>query len=376
MTTMLPTEGSQARSLAALAHEFLATMQGRHGALGLTPVTSAVLVVVDGLGTSNLAERSGHARVLSANRGRSLRSPIPSTTAASLPTILTGRLPGEHGMVGYKVRDPRTQRLVNQLTGWDSIDDPDAWQRSRTVFEQMTTINAGAVAVGPAKFAGSGFTQAVLRGSRYVPADGIAERVDAAAEIVRQKGPQFVYLYIPELDKIAHKHGWRSDKWLAALEIVDAELSRLHSLVDARQTGVVVTADHGVVDVPSHDQLLYDAIPGLRDDIENVGGEPRFLQLYTSDSRAAEVAARWRDAYGDVALIATRAEAIAAGWYGAVAPEVSPRIGDVLVAARTRVAFYDSSPNSVTSRKMIGQHGSLSDDERYTPFIRLGAWAI
>ncbi len=372
---MLPTEGSQARSLAALAPEFLATTQGRQGALGLTPVTSVVLVVIDGLGTSNLAERAGHARVLSANRGRSLRSPVPSTTAAALPTILTGRLPGEHGMLGYRVRDPDTGGLVNQLTGWDSIANPDAWQRSRTVFEQMTAISIGAVAVGPAKFAGSGFTQAVLRGSRYVSADTVAARVDAAAEIVSQKGPQFIYLYVPELDKIAHKHGWRSDRWLAALETVDSELARLHSLVGARRTGIIATADHGVVDVPASDQLLYDSVPGLLHDVESVGGEPRFLQLYTSESRAAEVAARWRDAYGDVAVIATRAEAIDAGWYGPVSPAVHPRIGNVLVAARTRVAFYDSAPGSASSRRMIGQHGSLSDEERSTPFIRLGAWA-
>ncbi|PFG31267.1 alkaline phosphatase family protein [Paramicrobacterium agarici] len=375
MTTMLPTEGAQSRSLAVLAHDFLATLRGHQGGLGLAPVTSVIVVVVDGLGTSNLAERAGHARFLTAHRGRSLRAPIPSTTAAALPTLLTGARPGEHGMLGYKVRDPASGRLVNQLTGWDELANPESWQRSSTVFETIAAAGIGAAAVGPRKFADSGFTRAVLRGARYEAADGIGDRVDAAAHLVSSSEPQFVYLYIPELDKIAHKHGWRSERWIAALETVDSELSRLHALVDTRRTGILVTADHGIIDVPPEDQVLYDAIPGLLDGVEAVGGEPRFVQLYADDHVPVdEIATRWRESLGQSAIVATRDEAIAAGWYGPAVPATAARIGDVLVAARTRVAFYDSAPQSASSRKMIGQHGSLSDEERSVPFIRLGAW--
>ncbi|MCW4459596.1 alkaline phosphatase family protein [Microbacterium sp. MPKO10] len=376
MTTMLPIEGSQSRSLAVLAGEFLTTMRGQHGALGLTPVTSTIVVVVDGLGSANLAERAGHARFLASHRGRSLRAPVPSTTAASLPTILTGKLPGEHGMLGYRIRDPENHRLVNQLKGWDELSSPDTWQRSRTLFETMTDAGAGAVAVGPRAFDGSGFTRAVLRGSRYVSAATIADRVDAAAAIVRDKHPRFIYLYLPELDKIAHKHGWRSDRWVASLETIDSEITRLHGIVDSARTGILVTADHGIVDVPHQNQILYDSDPRLLEGVEAVGGEPRFLQLYIDDAaRASEIAERWRHSLGDAAVVATRDEAVNAGWYGSVDPAVHARIGDVLVTARTRVAFYDGTPASASSRRMIGQHGSLSDDERSVPFIRLGAWS-
>ena len=71
----------------------------------------------------------------------------------------------------------------------------------------------------------------------------------------------------------------------------------------------------------------------------------------------------------------SRDEAVAAGLFGArVDPEVAPRIGDVLVAARADVAYYDDRLADKKSQRMIGQHGSLTDRERIVPLIRLGAY--
>ncbi|SEC20254.1 Type I phosphodiesterase / nucleotide pyrophosphatase [Paramicrobacterium humi] len=374
MTSMLPTESASARSLAGLVPEFLGVLRGAHGRLGLTPVRSVVLVVVDGLGSANLGERSGHARFLSARTGRSLLSPVPSTTAASLPTILTGAQPGTHGLVGYSVLDPDHDRVVNQLKGWDEGMTPATWQRSATIFENVTDAAGRAVAVGPDAYAGSGFTRAVLRGAEYQSAASIADRVEVALRIAGEKRPAFVYVYIPELDKLAHSHGWRSDRWLAALEEVDAQLGVLHERLP-HDVGGLLTADHGVIDVPPERHVLFHAGSPLMDGVRHVAGEPRFLQLHTRDAAAtASVAAAWRDAEGDRAWVATREEAIGAGWFGDVSERVAPRIGDVLVAARAPVAYYQDAPATLTARRMIGQHGSLTDEERRVPFVRLGAW--
>ncbi len=100
------------------------------------------------------------------------------------------------------------------------------------------------------------------------------------------------------------------------------------------------------------------------------------LHLHEGGAHAAEqLADRWREAEGDRAWVATRREAIEAGWFGpAVHPEVEPRIGDVLVAARKRVAYYDSRDPLAAGRTMVGQHGSLTPDETRVPLLRLGAF--
>ena len=45
----------------------------------------------------------------------------------------------------------------------------------------------------------------------------------------------------------------------------------------------------------------------------------------------------------------------------------------VLVAARKRIAYYDSRDPQRTGRSMIGQHGSLTVEETRVPLLRFGA---
>jgi len=73
--------------------------------------------------------------------------------------------------------------------------------------------------------------------------------------------------------------------------------------------------------------------------------------------------------------VLSREEAIEAGLFGAVHADVAPRIGDVIVAARSGIAYYDDRLDDKGAQRMIGQHGSLTSEERTVPLIRLGAFA-
>ena len=83
----------------------------------------------------------------------------------------------------------------------------------------------------------------------------------------------------------------------------------------------------------------------------------------------------WRAREAQRAWVLSRDEAIEAGLFGEVAAEVVPRIGDVLVAARGRVAYYDDRLSDKRAQSMVGQHGSLTDEECTVPMVRLGAFA-
>ena len=226
---------------------------------------------------------------------------------------------------------------------------------------------------GPHGTATSGFTQAVLRGAAYIGARSIADRMQAAVAAAAQQ-PAIVYVYAAELDQAAHAHGWQSARWTDALEDVDSAVRAALPGFDATSTGLLVTADHGILDVPVHAQILFGRDASLMKDVRHVAGEPRNLHLHVEPgSDPAELAATWRDRESDRAWVATRDEAIAAGWFGTVDPEVAPRIGDVVVAARKAVAYYQHEHDG--GRSMIGQHGSLSPDELRVPLLRFGAFA-
>jgi predicted AlkP superfamily pyrophosphatase or phosphodiesterase len=350
----------------------LSALGGRRGALGLAPVTHAVVLLADGLGLNALEARSGHARTLASRLGADgpISSVFPTTTAAALATLTTGELPGQHGLVGYSVFDAANDRVVNQLTGWDDDAMTADWQRMPTLFQTADATGLTSIAIGPARYAESGFTRAVLRGADYRAGASIADRLARAHEALAGP-PALIYVYVPELDSASHAHGLESPNWLAALEELDAAVGRFAPRLGATH-GLLVTADHGVIDVPHEAQIV--VAPELVEGVRHVAGEPRCLQLHLEPGGAAEQhAERWRTSEGSRAWVATRTEAIDAGWFGEVAPEVLPRIGDVLIAARKRVAYYVDADDR--GRKMIGQHGSLSPDELNIPLLKFGAFS-
>ncbi|WP_158867992.1 alkaline phosphatase family protein [Leifsonia sp. AG29] len=374
---MLPAAFSTPVSLATVLPSSLAALSGERNDLGLPALDHVVVVVVDGLGAAALRARAGHARALAPLLGKAttIDAGFPTTTAAALTTLTTGTSPGRHGMVGYRVRDD-AGRLTNQLSGWDDLMPPESWQRSRTVFEDAAAQGVHARAIGLPKYEGSGFTAAVLRGAEFTGGRTMQDRFDLGAEVLRTSGPALTYLYVAELDQLAHARGWESPEWTAALETLDSLVAAFVRGLGPRQA-VLLTADHGIVDVPESGHVLFDTAPSLLEGVAAIAGEPRFLHLYAEQPEQVDrIAGRWREVEGDRSWVATRAEAIAAGWFGPVIDaEVGPRIGDVLVAARKRIAYYDSRDAARTGRTMIGQHGSLTPEETRVPLLRFGAAA-
>lgn len=375
MSFSLPADPPRARSLTRVVPEVLAALDG--GGDWLAPATSAILFVVDGLGARNLGARSGHARFLAEAGGRKdvARSVFPSTTAAALTSLLTGVGPGEHGLLGYRVRIPGTDLAPNQLKGWETDGlDPYSWQRAEPLLERESSRGRPCFVVSRPKFAGTGFTTAILRGGEFVPAKTAIEGAELAADLAARHPGALIYLYAPELDGIGHQRGWESDEWASGLETVDAAARALAGSLRPG-VGALFTADHGMVDVPRHRHLLLSDGDGLVDDVRIIGGEPRMLHLYAEPGREASVLQAWRGSEGSRSWVLSRDEAIEAGVFGVVAPEVRERIGDVVVAARAGVAYYDDRLDDKGPQNMVGQHGSLTDEERTVPLIRLGAFA-
>ena len=351
------------------------TVGGRSGAaarsaLGLPTAQRVCVVLVDGLGHTNLSERSGHApflRSLLAD-GQVLTSGFPSTTAASMGLFGTGTGPGRTAMVGYTARNPATGGLGN-LVSWDGLGDPHDWQREPTIFEQVTAAGIPVTSVGPGKFRGSGLTEAALRGGGYRGAERLADRVDAV--VYELMGPALVYLYWGQVDKVGHHHGWGSWQWGEEVGSIDRELARLERALPPG-TLLVVTADHGMVDVDRSQRWDVAKTPTLSDGVDLVAGEPRAIHVHTKLGAAEAVEAvvtRWRATLGKAAVVATREEAIGAGWFGPVSEHVRPVIGDVVVAMTGRATVVDSRTQTPASMDLVGVHGSFTPEEMQVPLL-------
>lgn len=332
--------------------------------LGFPRTRRACVVLVDGLGDAQLTERSGHFPFLRSLRGDGLvvDTVVPSTTAAALTSFGTADLPGQTGMLGYTVREPASGRLMNMIR-WDQDFMPvERWQLRPTVAHALAEPDRYVV-VGPRRFVGSGLNRAAFHGARDVSGEDLAERVDTTVAELRSGRADVAYLYWGEVDHVGHLYGWGSWEWGEEASRTDRELSRLARRLP-RDTLLVITADHGMVDVARKTDAA--VVPELARGVDLVSGEPRAMHLHTSDDGVLD---RWRDHLGESAWVVPRAEALEV--YGTMEDRFVPVIGDVVVFMRGRDVVVDSRTQTPGSMALIGVHGSLTEAEMRVPVLRV-----
>ncbi len=329
-----------------------------------------VVVLIDGLGW-NLVRRSiRHAPYLSSLLGdaRELTAGVPSTTATSLASLGTGLVPGQHGVVGYTSRVPSTGEILNALT-WESDLVPRAYQPKPTFFERAAAVGVRVTSVALERFQGTGLTEAALRGADFAAFDAEHEqekRIALTVAAATAADRTLVYAYERQLDHEGHGRGCGSREWLAQLERIDDHCARLR---DALPDDVVllITGDHGMLDVPKSHQVLVEKHPNLMAGVSALAGEGRFRQLYVDQGSPAAVIQRWQEHLGERAWVLSRDDAIDDDWFGPVDDSLRARWGDVLVAMRGDWAVMTNAVPRELS--LVGMHGSLTADEMLVPLF-------
>ena len=127
-----------------------------------------ILLLIDGLGFEQFenSEEKGLVPNLTMFSKRRIHTVAPTTTATALTSLTTGKSPGEHGVVGYKIRTGN--QILNALrwtTGHGSAVNeinPASFQPVEPFFGSAPPI------VSPAQFHESGFSSAHLRGGDYL----------------------------------------------------------------------------------------------------------------------------------------------------------------------------------------------------------------
>lgn len=360
-------------SLAELLPSVLAGM-GVLGAdrkrLDLPERPRVCILLIDGLGLCQLREHRDVAPFLSSLivAGHELTAGFPSTTATSLSSLGTGTAPGQHGLLGFEMYVPELGRAMNCLR-WDESVNPTAFQPLPTAFEDAAAAGVAVTRVGPGVFDGSGLTQASLRGGTYRRADYVGERVAAVACALRQGIRSLVYVYYGDVDSTGHSAGSESSAWRYQLAHADRLAEQVASTLP-EDALLVITADHGMVDVPLDARIDIATTPYLQDGVRLTAGEPRALYVHAAPGAGPDVLAAWRETLGHVAWVVSRDEAVADGWYGpGVSDSMVERIGDVIVAARKPVAVVDSRVMPAELLALVGLHGSLTALEQIVPLL-------
>ncbi|MFD6567359.1 alkaline phosphatase family protein [Micromonospora profundi] len=343
--------------------------------LGLVPALAGVrrvaVLLVDGLGWYQLPTAAPYAPTLAglaATVARPIIAGFPSTTPTSLVTLGTGVAAGAHGVLGFTVRVPDTDRVLTH-TAWAADPSPLRWQPVPTQFERARAAGVAVTVVSRPEFGGSGLTLAANRGGDFrgaVGADAVAATMLAA--LAAGPGPTLVSGYHADLDRHGHVSGVDSEPWRIAAAEVDALLARL---VDGLppDAALLVTADHGQLDVPVAHRFDLDTDLRLRDGVQVVAGEARVRYLHVAPGAVDDVVAAWSEVLGDAARVRTRDEVVAGGWFGPVPEDHLGRIGDVVVICNDTYAVMATRTEPPMASRLVAYHGSDTAAELTVPLL-------
>jgi hypothetical protein len=362
-------------SLADLLPSVLAGMgvDGEPAVLQLPPSPRVVVLLVDGLGAEHLAAAED-APFLTAHLdvATTIDAGFPATTPVSLTTLGCGVPPGLHGLTGFFMRRPEDGVVLNLLRLPPELE-PRVLQPRATAFERAVAAGVSVSRVGPRSFDGDGLTEVGLRGGDYLGADSVGERIAAVEDGVRRGSRSLVYAYYGDLDATGHRCGCRSVAWARELSHVDRVVEQLAARLPPDAL-LLVTADHGMVDVAPDARWDLATSPDLDAGVTVLAGDPRAVHVHTRPGAAPDVLAAWTEVLGANAWVVPRDVAVEEGWFGpTVAPEFHGRVGDVVAAMRTDVAVVDSRLLPSTILSLVGLHGSLTSAEQRVPLVAVPA---
>jgi predicted AlkP superfamily pyrophosphatase or phosphodiesterase len=335
---------------------------------------STVLLVVDALGHDFLA-RHGSGALARQLRAR-ITSVFPSTTAAAIPTFLTGLPPARHGLTGWHMYLRELGSVLAVLPGhprYGGVPYGKAGITVRDLFGNTPFFDCLRIdchVVVPQSIAHSDFNRAHVGRAHLHAFQSLDGLFATVARIVRDAAaPSYVYAYWPQLDRLGHEQGIGSAAACAHLAELESAFGSFLDMIAGSDTLVVATADHGMIDATEIIEL--DAHPGIAGGLTlPLCGEPRAAYCYLQAGREQDFEQRLRETLGDTVTAYRSEEILHEGWFGPgpVHPRLAARIGDYTLLPEGLRMLIDRLFGEKMPR-LIGVHGGLTAAEMYVPLI-------
>ena len=345
----------------------------------LAETQNLVLLVVDGLGYDYLT-RYGNGSVLHQHLQRPITSVAPPTTATAITTFLTGLAPQQHGLMGWFTwfRElgsvlavlPFKPRCSSEPLGRSGVSAASLFGHS-PVFDRLQVKS---YSLCPDWLAGSDFNRAHLGRAELVAFHGLDDCFTRIAEIVRlEQRKKYIYAYWPGFDRLAHAEGVAAELTHLHFLELDRRFERLIDDLDGSGTTVIVTADHGFVDIAEQQRIKLDEHPAMKACLSiPLCGEQRLSYAYVRHGKRDQFESYINDNLSHAIELHASEELLQRNLFGLGEPhpELLSRIGDYILIQKAGYVIHDPIIGEKPSR-MIGFHGGLSEQEMTVPLIRV-----
>ena len=371
-----------ARATASLAgaDSITLTAGGRHLVDLIGSSEHLVFILADGFGMNFLETMDSDAFAPRHLAGE-LRTVFPSTTATTLTTLATGGWPVKHAVLGWFLYLPEVDAVttilpfIRRSDGTSLTELGVTPERAFPLRPVMSLIQRKSLSLFPDDIAGSVYSTYCIAGT---PGRGYRDLKCAVDEVItrldKASEPTITYMYWPKIDGVCHELGTGQSETTSAIRELDRELQRLSFNVP-RATRIVVTADHGLLDV-NESQTLWiepgDAIASCLS--REPSGDSRVVYFSLKDGQEARFRVEFARRCDGRFVLLTTGEALGLGLFGPGTPssQTRERLGDLVAVSLGAdvMRFRYPRPNAAQPPKIhVSNHSGLTPDEMRIPLI-------
>ncbi|MCD6176952.1 MAG: alkaline phosphatase family protein [Candidatus Cloacimonetes bacterium] len=344
-----------------------------------------IFFILDGFGMNLLNKFANSTKFLNKNLVSPITSVFPSTTSAAITSIISGKTPWEHGAIGWTLYFKEFAKNIDYLPNWDSITYKTQNAKKYNVIDYVgadnifNKISGRNPDVQQFYLTHDELSQStnVIRNSgtaKIIPYSDNNHLYKTINELIKTKkeGRKLIFVYSSSPDKIEHRHGVYSDEVKNFIVEADSALKNLSSQLAGTNTTILITADHGLIDINNYyytneDEKLYDSM------IMPTFPEPRFLSFFVKKHKMEQFEEAFKK-YEDKFLLFTRSEFLKHKFlgFGKMHPKIDDFIGDYLA-----IAISDSAMKSIYmqngkwKKEFLAHHAGLTEDEMLVPLIKI-----
>ncbi|MBN2252149.1 MAG: alkaline phosphatase family protein [Kosmotogaceae bacterium] len=357
-----------------------------------------VQVIIDGFGYTQWMEHAKkHSllkRFLSKGEFNPITSIFPSTTAAAITTINTGLTPQEHGLPEWNVYMDEIDLIINTLPFHalgdmfpDSLleegADPSMLYKGKTIYQTLKKKGkVDSFVFLSEKYSHSAYSDIIFKGAKRAPYYKYSDLVnDVRRRLEEHDGPAYYYVYIGDLDTISHEMGPHSDEYESELSnishMITKELVGKLKKGTAKETSMIVTADHGQIGVNPEDTIYLNRYKKLIRNLRKSGrmksvwpsGSPRDVFLHVKPNKFDETIDYVENKLKNHAMVMDVNDAIDMRLFGTgkIHNKLIDRLGDILILPyKNNTVWFEFEKGNTFSFR--GHHGGLTEEEMLVPF--------